>query len=112
MRTQEPPSETQGYLYWKTTGGSILVSGWCSDIGARAWRQELLTLRGHSNYVWGVAFSANGKRLATASWDKTAKVYALGVRELLNLARGRVTRTFTSEECLRYFQSEACPPLH
>jgi hypothetical protein len=30
---------------------------------------------------------------------------------LLNLARSRVTRTFTPEECQRYFQSETCPSL-
>jgi len=35
----------------------------------------LLTLRGHANLVTGVAFSPDGKRLATASWDQTAKVW-------------------------------------
>jgi WD40 repeat protein len=116
--------------------------------------KELLTLRGHSDYVYGVAFSPGGQRLATASGDKTAKewdaesgqelltlrhsgpvdgvafrpdgkrlatasegedrgvrVYALDLGELLNLARSRVTRTFTPEECQGYFQSETCPPL-
>ena len=71
----------------------------------------MLTLRGHSDAVYAVAFSPDGKRLATASSDWTVQVYALDLRELLNLARSRVTRTFTAEECQRYFQSETCPPL-
>jgi len=37
--------------------------------------KELLTLRGHSGDVDSVAFSPDGKRLATASWDHTAKVW-------------------------------------
>jgi WD40 repeat protein len=61
--------------------------------------------------VLAVAFSQDGKRLATASRDGTVQVYALDPRELLNLARSRVTRDFTSEECQRYFQSATCPPL-
>ena len=36
--------------------------------------QVRMTLRGDSEVVAGVAFSPDGKRIATASWDKTAKV--------------------------------------
>jgi hypothetical protein len=39
------------------------------------------------------------------------QVYAIDVRDLLDLARKRVTRDFTPDECNRYFQSEKCPPL-
>ncbi|HET7090119.1 MAG TPA: BMP family ABC transporter substrate-binding protein [Anaerolineae bacterium] len=48
--------------------------------------KELLTLRGHSDTVWGVAFSLDGTRLATASQDGTAKVWdAATGQELLTL---------------------------
>ena len=73
--------------------------------------KELLTLRGHLDNVYGVAFSPDGKRLATASQDETVQVYVLDPRGLLNLAHNRITRTFTPEECQRYFQSATCPPL-
>ena len=47
----------------------------------------LLTLFGHSNWVRGVAFSPDGKQLATTSWDRTAKVWDAGSgRELMTLA--------------------------
>jgi WD40 repeat protein len=34
-----------------------------------------LTLRGHTGYVWGVYFSPDGKRIASASRDNTVKVW-------------------------------------
>jgi WD40 repeat protein len=72
--------------------------------------QVRATLRGHADSVDGVAFSPDGKRLATPSGDGTVQVYALDIPELLNPAPSRVTRTFTAEECQRYFQSPSCPP--
>jgi hypothetical protein len=44
------------------------------------------TLVGHAYLVWSAAFSADGKRILTGSWDKTAKVWdaATGL-ELLTL---------------------------
>ncbi len=37
--------------------------------------QEMLTLEGHTGPVESVAFSADGKRLASASHDQTVKVW-------------------------------------
>jgi WD40 repeat protein len=89
-----------------TASGDKSAKVWDAETG-----KELLTLRGHSGPVGGVAYSPDGKRLATASADGTAQVYAIDIQLLLRLARSRVTRTFTSEECKRYFQSETCPAL-
>ena len=50
-----------------------------------------LTLRGHSDVVFAVAFSPDGKRLATASADQTVKVWdSESGKELLTL-RGTAT---------------------
>ena len=48
--------------------------------------QVRLTLRGHDNQIWAVAWSPDGKRIATGSWDATAKVWdTASGQELLTL---------------------------
>jgi WD40 repeat protein len=61
--------------------------------------QELITLTGHTGGVTGVAFSPDGTRLATASFDGTMRVYALRLEDLIALAKTRVPRELTTEEC-------------
>ena len=39
--------------------------------------QETLTLKGHTSVIESVAFSADGKRLASGSWDQTVKVWGV-----------------------------------
>jgi WD40 repeat protein len=76
-----------------------------ADRTAKVWDavrgQELLTLSGHKGIVNGVAFSPDGKRLATASADGNVQIYAMDIHDLLKLARSRVTRDLTPDECKR-----------
>jgi WD40 repeat protein/DNA-binding SARP family transcriptional activator len=71
--------------------------------------QELMTLYGNTSNVFGVSFSPDGTRLATAGGDGTARVYTLQMEDLVKLARSRVTRSLTTEECRRYLHAETCP---
>ncbi|MFQ6030733.1 MAG: WD40 repeat domain-containing protein, partial [Dehalococcoidia bacterium] len=48
---------------------------------------EILTLSGHSDYVFGVAVSPDGRQVVSASRDGTLKVW--------DLATGREQRTLT-----------------
>jgi hypothetical protein len=61
-----------------------------------------LTLTGHNSSVAGIAFSPDGKRIATASGDRTVQVYALTIEELMAIAKTRVSRSLTPEERRKY----------
>jgi len=84
---------------------------------ARVWDatsgRSLLTLRGHSDAVYDVAFCPDGTRLATASADTTVRVYSLSpnIEALMALAQTRVTRSLTAEELWQYLYVEQCPPI-
>ena len=68
-----------------------------------------MTLYGNTGNVFGAAFSPDGRYLATAGGDGTARIYALEMDELIKLARDRVTRELTDEECRNYLHTEQCP---
>ncbi|MGH8825468.1 MAG: BTAD domain-containing putative transcriptional regulator [Jiangellaceae bacterium] len=69
---------------------------------------EQLALSGHSYLVYGVDFSPDGRLLATASPDGTAALHLLPVDELVEVARERVTRELTDDECRQYLHVERC----
>jgi WD40 repeat protein/class 3 adenylate cyclase len=71
--------------------------------------RELFTLFGHNKLVHTVAFSPDGRFLATASGDGTVTLFLLPIDELRDLARERVTRTLTDEECRQYLHVGKCP---
>jgi WD40 repeat protein len=100
-------------VVWSPDGKRLATGS--EDKTAKVWDaasgQELLTLRGHNDAVTSVAWSPDGKRLATAGKDGIVQVYAIDIHELLKLARSRVTRDLTEDECIRYFQSKKCPPM-
>jgi WD40 repeat protein len=69
----------------------------------------LLSLGGHSEPIGGIACSPDGDYLATAGFDGTVRVYVVAPDRLLALARSRLTRSFTLEECQTYLHLEECP---
>ncbi|BAZ49856.1 WD-40 repeat-containing protein [Nostoc sp. NIES-4103] len=50
--------------------------------------QENNRLEGHSNYVWGVAFSPDGKTIASASLDNTVKLWNVATGEEIAILKG------------------------
>lgn len=71
-----------------------------------------LMLAGHSATVDGLAFAPDGRSLATASWDGTARIWSLDWQDLMAYLRTRTTQTqmcLTSEERMQYLGEEAGP---
>jgi WD40 repeat protein len=71
--------------------------------------QELLVLTGNELNTAGVDFSPDGTRLAVSGGDGTVRIYVLPIEDLITLARTRVTRSLTGEECKRYLHLDQCP---
>lgn len=55
-----------------------------------------------------LAFSPDGIRLAAASGEGTVRVYVLPIDELVPIARARLLRDFTEQECRQYLHVETC----
>ena len=71
---------------------------------------ELYSLYGNTSNVFGVSFSPVGDRLATAGADGSIRIYTLKLDQLIALAKERLTRTLTDEECRKFLHTDACPP--
>ena len=53
--------------------------------------EELLTLKGHSNTNWGLAYRADGSRLATSGRDGTARIWDTKTGEMLVVLTGHTS---------------------
>ncbi|HSL46133.1 MAG TPA: helix-turn-helix domain-containing protein [Anaerolineales bacterium] len=85
-----------------------------ADKTAKLWDaltgKELLTLNARDGLT-SVAFSPDGSQLAVSSRDGTARIYLLKIEDLLALAKQRVTRSLTTEECQQYLHTATCPSV-
>lgn len=70
--------------------------------------QELLTLFAGDIAVRSAAFSPDGNRLAVVDYE-AVRVYLLHVEDLVELAKTRLTRSLTEEECQKYLHVNECP---
>jgi WD40 repeat protein len=70
----------------------------------------LQTLSGHTSWVESVAWSPDGKRLATGGYDATVQVYTMDIHDLMNLARQRITAHPSEEACRSTFTQKNAHP--
>jgi WD40 repeat protein/class 3 adenylate cyclase len=75
---------------------------WNADSGER-----LLVLE-QAEPVTDVAFSVDGSKLVSASGGGMTRVWALDLDDLIKIARQRLTRTLTMEECQQFLHGQ-CP---
>ncbi|MBC8448330.1 MAG: TIR domain-containing protein [Chloroflexi bacterium] len=88
----------------------LVVTGHPADGTARVWEtttgREVSILRGHAHWLDDVAFSPDGRWVVTAGHDGTARVYAVHIEDLMELAQQRVTREITCQERVQFLHEE------
>jgi WD40 repeat protein/class 3 adenylate cyclase len=70
---------------------------------------EAATLYGNTTSVFGVAFHPDGTHIATAALDGTVRTYTLATDELVAVAKSRLTRSLTADECRKFLHVDQCP---
>jgi WD40 repeat protein/tRNA A-37 threonylcarbamoyl transferase component Bud32 len=74
--------------------GKSLALGLRNDPAISLWDltegRTLARLEGHKASTWGLAFSPDGERLASASWDRTAKVWDVARCRQVHTLRGHL----------------------
>ena len=70
-----------------------------------------LTLYSNTGAVYRVAFSPDNSRIVSVGRDHVVRVYELNIDTLIDIAKSRLTRTLTTEECQKYLHLDACPVI-
>ena len=91
-----------------TASGDATVKVWDVSPTASGARAPL-TLYGHPSGTLRVAFSPDGRRLATVSEYGMLRIYALPLDDIVAIAKSRVTRTLTLDECQKFLHVDKCP---
>ena len=86
------------------TAGAGGVKIWDARTG-----EELISLPDQLSVIRNVVFNRTGTRLLVISLDGVIREYVLKTEDLIALAKSRVTRSLTIEECQKYLHMDACP---
>ena len=89
-----------------SASGDKMVKVWEVESG-----RELITLQGHTRGVQCVAWASDSRVLISGGADGIMQVYAMDIDLLMSLARSRVTRNLTPEECRKYLHLDDVPPI-
>jgi WD40 repeat protein len=92
--------------------GELLATGGL-DGTVRVWNTStggpVFTSPVEPNAVEGVAFSPDGSRVTAIYSDGRIIVHAIALEDVIEIARARITRGFTNEECRTYLHVPTCP---
>ncbi len=87
-----------------TAGDDGITRVWSAGSGRR-----LLDLSGPTAAATATAFDLSGSKIATVSEDGTIRVFVLPVDQLVRIAKSRLTRGLTVQECRQYLHVPVCP---
>ena len=87
------------------TGSARGVHVWNPSTGRALFRVTTVP----ASFYDRIALSPDGSKVVAQSQNGTVSVYFLDLNDLLDLARSRVDRTLTDEECRQYLHLEDCP---
>lgn len=104
-------STLQNWIAYSPDGSQIATAnrGGMAKVFDASSGDELQTIYASTLSVQGLAFSPDGSRLALVD-DEAIRIYLLRIQDLVELAKSRVTRALTPEECVKYLHLDSCPP--
>lgn len=113
--TDENPSPTKPIMYMPdgrrlvTGGNGGAINIWDAERGDHVWTIQAYT--DNPDEITKFAFDPSGKWLAVLSRNGQVQLYAFAMEECLKLARKRITRALTSDECKSFFRQNngRCP---
>jgi WD40 repeat protein len=95
-----------------TSGFDGTVRLWDLEMGekqeAMNESEEMSMLTNQSLPLEGVDFHPDGRYVVTAGDDGMVRVFIVDIDDLMELARSRLSRGFTEEECQRYLHLPSC----
>jgi WD40 repeat protein len=98
-----------------TPDGSAIVTAGRNDSLVRVWDPatgeriaEFFTDRDAERLPF-FDISSDGRHMIALGGDDTLRVYTLDTDELIQIAKDRVTRSFTEDECRAHLHLESCP---
>ena len=113
LRTLAGHTDRVTAVTFSPDGKRLATASW--DRTAKVWDAEtgelMLTLVGPTNKLLDLTYSPDGQRLIVGAEDGTVRFYLLDIEALKTLARQRIARQLSVDECRQYFGQAGCSEM-